>query len=279
MLLDTPYPLDFTQDVWIVMNTPGGIYYVSAACEYDGPGVENAAFYSTEMSDSVDLHGLGHSWMMKTMLEDGLTYRVTRNDGLLATGWHGRDFVDHDLSVGDWTYMVWSSYQGVECDEPVSYSVSLARVDAVASDTVAGTIQGAGLYEVGTMATVTAQPNEGYAFAAWLENGVEVSTDNPYSFCVEDSRYLVARFKGTGVDENNVKVRIAPNPVKDELHVESTALIRRYEITTLSGVTVESKKVDDYSIDCHFGGYAEGVFFLRLFTDEGVITKKIVVRE
>lgn len=279
MLLDTPYPLDFTQDVWIVMNTPGGIYYVSAACEYDGPGVENAAFYSTEMSDSFYLHGLGHSWMMKTMLEDGLTYRVTRNDGLLATGWHGRDFVDHDLSVGDWTYMVWSSYQGVECDEPVSYSVSLARVDAEASDTVAGTIQGAGLYEVGTMATVTAQPNEGYAFAAWLENGVEVSTDNPYSFCVEDSRYLVARFKGTGVDENNVKVRIAPNPVKDELHVESTALIRRYEITTLSGVTVESKKVDDYSIDCHFGGYAEGVFSLRLFTDEGVITKKIVVSE
>lgn len=279
MLLDTPYPLDFTQDVWIVMNTPGGIYYVSAACEYDGPGVENAAFYSTEMSDSFYLHGLGHSWMMKTMLEDGVTYRVTRNDGLLATGWHGRDFVDHDLSVGDWTYMVWSSYQGVECDEPVSYSVSVARVEAEVSDIEAGTIQGTGLYEVGSMATVTAQPNEGYTFTSWLENGVEVSTDNPYSFCVEGSRDLVAQFIGTGVDENNVKVKVAPNPVKDELHVESTALIRRYEITMVSGVTVESKKVDNYSIDCHFGGYAEGVYFLRLFTDEGVITKKIVVSE
>ena len=279
MLLDTPYPLDFTQDVWTVMNTPGGMYWVSAACEYDGPGLEDAAFYSTEMTDFFYLHGLGHSWMMKTMIEDGLTYRVTRNDVLLATGWHGHDFVDRDLSEGDWTYKVWSSYQGVECDEPVSYSISLARVDAVASDIVAGTIQGTGPYEVGTMAAVSAQPNEGYAFAAWLENGVEVSTDNPYSFCVEDSRYLVAQFKGTGVDEDNMKVKIAPNPVMDELYVESAALIRRIEITTVNGMMVENKKVDNYSVICHLGDCAEGVYFLRLFTDEGVITKKIVVSE
>lgn len=279
MVLDTLYPLEFTDDVWIVMNTPGGMYYVMTVCEYDGPGLEDAAYYSTEMSDLFYLHGMGHSWMMKVMLEDGLTYRVTRNGSLVATGLHGRTFVDHDIASGDWTYTVWSAYQGVECDEPVSYSISLTRVDVVASDMVAGTIQGTGLYEVGTMAAVTALPNEGYAFAAWLEDGVEVSTDNPYSFCVEDSRYLVAQFKGTGVDEDDVKVSIAPNPVKDELYVESSALIRRIEITMVNGMMVENKKVDNYSVNCHLGDCAEGVYFLRLFTDEGVITKKIVVSE
>ena len=279
MMLDTPYPLDFMHDVWIVMNTPGGMYWVMATCEYDGPGLEDAAYYATEMTSLFIEHGMGHSWMMKMMIEDGITYRVTRNDELLAAGFRGRAFVDHNVDAGDWTYKVWSSYQGLECDEPVSYSVSIARVDAVASDMVAGTIQGTGLYEYGAMAAVTAQPNEGYAFAAWLEDGVEVSTDNPYSFRVEDSRYLVAQFKGTGVDDNTVKVRIAPNPVKDELHVESSALIRRIEITTVNGMMVENKKVDNYSVNCHLGDCAEGVYFLRLFTDEGVITKKIVVSE
>ena len=132
-----------------------------------------------------------------------------------------------------------------------------------------------------TIANVLAQVNRPALvfFAAWLENGVEVSTDNPYSFCVEDSRYLVAQFKGTGVDEDNMKVKIAPNPVKDELYVESAALIRRIEITTVNGMMVENKKVDNYSVICHLGDCAEGVYFLRLFTDEGVITKKIVVSE
>ena len=279
LLLDTHYPLEFTHDVWIVMNTPAGMYWVSAACDYDGPGMENAAFYSSEMSGSFYSVDASRSWMMKTILEDGLIYRVNRNDVLLATAMHGRAFVDRSVTAGDWEYKVWASYQGMENDEPVSLSVSVAMVEASPNTPESGTVEGTGLYEVGATATVKAQPNEGYAFAAWLEDGVVVSTDNPYSFCLDDSRCLVAQFKGTGIEEDNAEVRIAPNPVKDELHVESTALIRRYEIVTVTGVTAENKKVDNHSIDCHFVGCAEGVCFLRLFTDEGIITRKIVVRK
>ena len=75
------------------------------------------------------------------------------------------------------------------------------------------------------------------------------------------------------------EVRIAPNPVKDELHVESTTFIRRLEIAMLNGAVVENKRVDGFSVDCHLGGLAEGAYLLRLFTDEGVITKKILVSE
>ena len=354
MFLDTPYPLDFTHDVWIVMNTPGGMYWVMAACEYDGPGLENSSFSHTHMATDFMSHATQHhSWMMKTMIEDGITYRVTRNDVVVATDLYERTFVDRNITSGDWNYKIWSSYQGVECDEPVSFSISLREVETVASDNAFGTIEGDGLYEVGSTATVEAVANDGYMFMGWLENGVEVSTDNPYVFCVEDSRNLVAvfgrkyftviattgmggtitpsgnvtvergeditfvmtpnqgcsvlqvivddedvgsmqsytfsdvtddhtinvQFKGYGVEENFMEVWVVPNPVKDELHVESTAFIRRYEIATMNGVMVENKKVDNYSMDCHLGGYAEGVYFLRLFTDEGVVTKKIVVSE
>lgn len=353
MLLDTPYPLEITNDVWIVMNTPGGMYWVSAVCEYDGPGLEDAAFYAIEMSDHFISHGMGHSYMMKTLIEDGLTYRVTRNGSLVGSGLHDRSFVDCSVTSGEWTYKVWSSYQGVECDEPAIYTVSLAMVETTVSDLETGTVEGGGLYEVGSTATLEAVAEDGFTFVGWQEDGVEVSTDNPYSFVVDAPRQLVAvfaqkyytinatatlggaitpsgevmvergedvtfamtpnqgcsvlqvivdgedvgsvqsytfngvledhtihvEFKGYGMGEDVAEVRIAPNPVKDELHVESTTFIRRLEIAMLNGAVVENKRVDGFSVDCHLGGLAEGAYLLRLFTEEGVITKKILVSE
>lgn len=87
------------------------------------------------------------------------------------------------------------------------------------------------------------------------------------------------QFKGYGVEEDAAEVRIIPNPVKDQLHVESPAMIRRLEIISVNGVTVVNQTVDHYSVDCHLGAFAEGVYMLRLFSDEGVITKKIIVSE
>lgn len=278
LLLDTPYPLEFTRDVWVVMNTPAGMYWVSAACDYDGPGKENAAFYSVEMSDSFFSVDASRSWMMKTILEDGLTYRVNRNDELLATVLHGHTFVDHGIAAGEWDYKVWASYQGMENNEPVSFSISVARVDAFPDNSASGTVDGNGLYEVGSTATVTAQPNDGYRFVGWSEGGTVIATDNPYTFAVSGSRNLTAVFESNhGVDEDVEGVRISFNRVKDELHVESTSLIRRLEIVALNGVTIENKRVDGYSVECHFGNYADGMYLLRLFVEEGVVTKKIVV--
>ncbi|MBQ6729766.1 MAG: leucine-rich repeat protein [Bacteroidales bacterium] len=70
---------------------------------------------------------------------------------------------------------------------------------SVASDPVeAGTVSGAGTYEGGSFCTVTAQPNEGYEFAYWTENGSMVSTDANYRFVVMGDRLLTARFVGEG---------------------------------------------------------------------------------
>ena len=65
--------------------------------------------------------------------------------------------------------------------------------------TVAGLADG-GLYEVGTEATLTATPAEGYEFVNWTVGGNEVSTANPYTFKVEADLALVANFKATAVE-------------------------------------------------------------------------------
>ena len=57
-----------------------------------------------------------------------------------------------------------------------------------------GTITGAGKYNGGMRATLTAKPKSGYRFVRWLENGVQVSTHSSYSFTVTKNRKLQAQF-------------------------------------------------------------------------------------
>ena len=250
LLLDTPYPLEFTRDVWVVMSTPGGMYWVSAACDYDGPGMENAAYYSSEMSDSFYSVDASRSWMMKTLLEDGLTYRVNRNGELLATALHGHGFVDRSVTAGDWNYQVWASYQGMENDEPVDVFVSVASVEVAPNISGSGAVDGNGLYEVGSTATVTAQPNDGYKFVGWSEDGTVIATDNPYSFAVSGSRNLVAVFESNhGVDES-----------LEEMNVQSV------QVYSVNGVLLNDTKT-------------QGVYVVRYVTDKGVIVRKVIVVE
>ena len=59
-----------------------------------------------------------------------------------------------------------------------------------------GTVTGAGTYKDNATATLIATPNKGYQFKNWTKNGVEVSTENPYSFTVTEDVELVANFEG-----------------------------------------------------------------------------------
>ena len=52
-----------------------------------------------------------------------------------------------------------------------------------------------GSYLEGETCTLTATPNEDYAFVSWTENNEEVSTDASYSFTVTGDRNLVANFR------------------------------------------------------------------------------------
>jgi hypothetical protein len=57
-----------------------------------------------------------------------------------------------------------------------------------------GTVTGAGTYDSGTTATLTATANEGYTFTNWTRNGVVISTNATYSFTVSTAAEYVANF-------------------------------------------------------------------------------------
>ena len=58
-----------------------------------------------------------------------------------------------------------------------------------------GTVEGTGSYLEGETCTLTAIPNEEWAFVNWIEDGEEVSTDIEYTFTVTGNRDLVANFR------------------------------------------------------------------------------------
>ena len=72
---------------------------------------------------------------------------------------------------------------------PTKYNVTVTAEN--------GTVEGAGEYEEGKTATLTATANEGYEFVNWTVGEEVVSTENPYTFTVTADIALVANFQAT----------------------------------------------------------------------------------
>ncbi|MDL2240829.1 T9SS type A sorting domain-containing protein, partial [Bacteroidales bacterium OttesenSCG-928-K22] len=68
-------------------------------------------------------------------------------------------------------------------------------ITLIANPQEGGILTGGGIFEEGAEITVTATTNTNYEFINWTENGIEVSTNNSYSFTVENDRELTANFQ------------------------------------------------------------------------------------
>ena len=69
------------------------------------------------------------------------------------------------------------------------------RTISVTANPIEGTVTGAGEYEDGATATITATPNFDYVFVNWTLNGEVVSSEATYTFTVTADAHLEANFK------------------------------------------------------------------------------------
>lgn len=77
---------------------------------------------------------------------------------------------------------------------PVAPPDTDCTITASASPAGAGTVGGGGVYTNGASVVVTANANNGFAFANWTEGGTPVSSSATYSFTATVNRSLVANF-------------------------------------------------------------------------------------
>ena len=188
------------------------------------------------------------SWYLPTA-NQSLTYNVSRDGVLLASGLTLDVYTDENAPSGSHTYEVWANLGEYESNHKATYDVELAFIDAVSSDPLRGTVTGRGLEELDFLYCVKAIPNPSYIFLYWMEDDVIVSTEEEYRFNVTGDRHLTAYFSGLGVDED-----------------DETFEVRRIEVFSINGVRIESLE------NC-----AKGVYLLRITTDKGVMIKKVAL--
>lgn len=187
------------------------------------------------------------------------TYKVSRNGTLIASGLTEPAYVDHDLPSGTYNYQVWAVSNGVESNKKASFEIELARIEVVSADPSRGTVWGGRLEEFEVGLVVKAYPNPGYFFLCWMEDDQVVSTQSEYFIVVDGDHHLTAYFSATGVDED------------DDL-----PLIRKIEVFSVNGVKLETINDDFDNWERRLDGYAKGVYLLRVTTDKGIMTKKMI---
>ena len=119
-----------------------------------------------------------------------------------------------------------------------------------------GTVSGGGGYNSGSTCTLTAVPNQGYAFVNWTEDGEEVSVDTTYSFTVTGDRTLVANF-AAATRTQTVQLSAGWNWFSTYLSGEPTELLQMLENSLGSnGIVIKSNAVStDYYED--YGWYGD----------------------
>jgi hypothetical protein len=136
---------------------------------------------------------------------------------------------------------------------------------------------GGGLYEKNETIFVTATAFYGYKFVNWTKNGVEVSTENIYSFTVTEDVELVANFiDNVGIETlETTTVEIYPNPTTGELKIVSGLRATNVFIYDVSGKIqkTENWKTEN-TIDISY--LPAGVYFVKIFTEAGEVTRKVL---
>lgn len=279
--LTHPVALDYEHDLWVGFYASVSIPYPATYCNYSGAGLSEASYYSangvvwsSHASDNI-------SWMFEVFVTaPNYKYKILKNGAVIANQLTERTYQDNQLTSGTTTYRIQASYDGETSNPSDAYTIALADIQVSVENSTGGSVSGGGLFKVGDNVTVRATANTGYQFKGWKENGSTVSANPVYSFTANNDRTLKASFqKNNGVGDLQDSFVLYPNPVKSQLHVESSVVIRKLELVTADGVVVAAKEVDAVEVECAVSDYAKGVYFLRLFTDEGVVVKKVVLSE
>ena len=109
------------------------------------------------------------------------------------TGWNFLNWTENGVTVC--SEASYSFTAAADRQLQAEFSMNQVSISTNANPVSGGTISGGGTYQVGVPVTLVAQPNEGYQFVSWTENGVVVCSSPTYIFTATASRCLTANFE------------------------------------------------------------------------------------
>jgi hypothetical protein len=133
---------------------------------------------------------------------DSCTLTATPAENYIFVNWSKDGIVVSTEAI--YSFTVFGSGNYVATFAPNEFQIN---VSAYPSN--GGTVTGAGVYNYGTTATLTATANTGFAFVNWSKNGVVVSMNATYSFTVMEAGNYVANFS-----RNSYQITGTANPTE-----------------------------------------------------------------
>lgn len=114
-------------------------------------------------------------------------------------------------------------------------------------------------------------------FRQWADG----NTDNPRRVVLEQDTLLVAVFEKGDVGIAGVvplKVELSPNPVSDRLLIASPSEMEGVDFIALDGRAVMHRKVSGREAVVDVAGLSGGIYLVRVIMQEGIATRKLVVK-
>jgi hypothetical protein len=126
----------------------------------------------------------------------------------------------------------------------------------------------------GTAITITATPDQGFVLSTLTVNGAAFTSGN--SHVVTENITVVATFTDdvSTRDLTSDMFTIFPNPVQDELRIQTEQTIKQIEMTDLRGRVVRTWMGNHKMINVQ--GISAGNYILRIHTEHAIVPIKIV---
>lgn len=216
---------------------------------------------------------------------DILSYNIYKNGVLLDSMWSAENtsYIDTTIEGGMTTYMVSVNYSDgytsirKEAQEDIP---NIYTVEVFCTPRNAGTVTGAGRYAENARAALRAYPDSGYVFRHWYGQGGVLSTRDYYEVVVRENVSIDAIFAVDPSDNEELlaeETRLAPNPVREILEINSPAAIETLSVFDLQGrklKEMDGNNQNDFQMNASF--LSEGTYVLELRTNMGTIKKKFV---
>ncbi len=144
----------------------------------------------------------------------------------------------------------------------------------------AGSVIGAGEYEEGTVVAISALANYGFTFMNWTnEAGDLISELAEFEVTVNEDLTLIANFEVINsvdvISENGLL--IYPNPSNGIVNIVSQQEIIKYQIYNMQGQMLSSENVNMNRVQFDANGFSGGIYFIRIYTLQGVYTQRLQV--
>lgn len=98
-----------------------------------------------------------------------------------------------------------------------------------------------------------------------------------YKIDMMSSPVVTYHYIPVGINEHKINVSVYPNPTTGQFRIQNSEFrIQSVEVYDVFGKLISSTEVNDNDVTIDVSNYTNGVYFTRIHTDNGTVTKKVV---